>query len=149
MRDGVWCHFTAAVAAGFTATLVASPVDVIKTRLIENMIKNISIRAMYKARVNRSKMRRNRNVLLSNKFHKVNVQNGQIYVSVFRYMNHSNDGKYRGAFHCAVTTFKNEGFFAFYKGFNASFTRLVAWNIALWITYEQFKKGIAVYYDKK
>ncbi len=32
MRDGIPCHFTAAVAAGFAATLVASPVDVVKTR---------------------------------------------------------------------------------------------------------------------
>ena len=32
MADGVPCHFTAAIAAGFTATLIASPVDVIKTR---------------------------------------------------------------------------------------------------------------------
>lgn len=30
--DGIPCHFTAAVAAGFCATLLASPVDVIKTR---------------------------------------------------------------------------------------------------------------------
>ena len=32
MADAIPCHFTAAVAAGFTATLVASPVDIIKTR---------------------------------------------------------------------------------------------------------------------
>ena len=32
MADGIPCHLTAAVAAGFAATLVASPVDVIKTR---------------------------------------------------------------------------------------------------------------------
>ena len=32
LSDGIPCHFTAAVMAGFTATLVASPVDVIKTR---------------------------------------------------------------------------------------------------------------------
>jgi hypothetical protein len=30
--DGIPCHFTAAVIAGFCATLLASPVDVIKTR---------------------------------------------------------------------------------------------------------------------
>ena len=30
--DGIPCHFTAAVTAGFCATLLASPVDVIKTR---------------------------------------------------------------------------------------------------------------------
>ena len=32
LPDGIPCHFTAAVMAGFCATLVASPVDVIKTR---------------------------------------------------------------------------------------------------------------------
>ena len=32
MNDGIPCHFSAAVAAGFCATLVASPVDVVKTR---------------------------------------------------------------------------------------------------------------------
>ncbi len=52
----------------------------------------------------------------------------------------SPEGKYRGALHCASSTFRNEGVKAFYKGFNASFTRLVAWNICLWLTYEEFKK---------
>ena len=33
-RDGTPCHFSAAVVAGFCATLLASPVDVIKTRYI-------------------------------------------------------------------------------------------------------------------
>jgi solute carrier family 25 uncoupling protein 8/9 len=32
MNDGIACHFNAAVAAGFAATVIASPVDVIKTR---------------------------------------------------------------------------------------------------------------------
>ena len=32
LEDGISCHFSAAVTAGFTATLVASPVDVVKTR---------------------------------------------------------------------------------------------------------------------
>lgn len=32
MRDGVPLHFTSAVVAGFCATVVASPVDVVKTR---------------------------------------------------------------------------------------------------------------------
>lgn len=95
-KDGIPCHFSAAVVAGFCATVVASPVDVIKTR----------------------------------------------------FMN-SDKGRYRGAMHCAIETARNEGFFAFYKGFNASFSRLVAWNIGLWITYEQFKKGIHQLYNKK
>lgn len=91
--DGIPCHFTAAVIAGFCATLLASPVDVIKTR----------------------------------------------------FMN-SPKGRYRGAMQCALETRRNEGFLAFYKGFNASFTRLVAWNVCLWLTYEQLKKGVLAFY---
>ena len=32
MNDGTPCYLVAALSAGFTATLIASPVDVIKTR---------------------------------------------------------------------------------------------------------------------
>ncbi len=42
MVDGIPCHLTAAVAAGFAATLVASPVDVIKTRYFGNKRTNVS-----------------------------------------------------------------------------------------------------------
>jgi solute carrier family 25 uncoupling protein 8/9 len=55
-------------------------------------------------------------------------------------------GRYRGALACAIETGRNEGFLAFYKGFNASFSRLVAWNICLWLTYEQLKKGVLTMY---
>ena len=60
----------------------------------------------------------------------------------------SPQGRYKGALSCAIETAKNEGFLAFYKGFNASFSRLVAWNICLWLTYEQLKKQILVYYKQ-
>nr|XP_031839447.1 mitochondrial uncoupling protein 2-like [Nomia melanderi] len=90
MRDGIPCHVTAAVAAGLCTTLVASPVDVVKTR----------------------------------------------------YMN-SSPGEYKGVRECAVRMFRKEGPSAFYKGFVPSFTRLVSWNIILWITYEQFKIHLA------
>jgi len=86
MVDGIQCHLASAVVAGVTATLVASPVDVVKTR----------------------------------------------------FMN-SPSSKYRGALHCAISTARSEGFLAFYKGFNASCLRLVSWNIALWLSYEQLK----------
>ncbi|OAD52365.1 Mitochondrial uncoupling protein 2 [Eufriesea mexicana] len=55
-----------------------------------------------------------------------------------RYMN-SAPGEYKGVKDCAVRMLKKEGVAAFYKGFVPSFTRLVSWNIVLWITYEQFK----------
>jgi len=96
LEDGIKLHFSAAVIAGFTATLVASPVDVVKTRFMS-----------------------------------------------------SPKGRYKGALSCAMETARKEGFFAFYKGFNASFSRLVSWNICLWLTYEQFKKIILQQYDTR
>ena len=56
-------------------------------------------------------------------------------------------GRYKGALSCAIETAKHEGLMSFYKGFNASFTRLVSWNICLWLTYEQMKKVILAQYD--
>lgn len=95
MQDNIPCHFTSAVVAGFCAVVVASPVDVIKTR----------------------------------------------------YMN-SARGTYRGAFDCAVQTFAREGPSAFYKGFMPSFSRLVSWNIVMWLSYEQLKRVVVTKYDE-
>merc|ERR1719357_2016385 len=36
LKDGIICHFSSAVVAGITATLVASPVDVVKTRFMNS-----------------------------------------------------------------------------------------------------------------
>lgn len=63
-----------------------------------------------------------------------------------RYMN-STPGTYRGALDCAVQTFGREGPSAFYKGFMPSFSRLVSWNIVMWLTYEQLKKRVVVKYE--
>ncbi|XP_077350370.1 dicarboxylate carrier UCP2-like isoform X2 [Festucalex cinctus] len=90
MTDNMPCHFTAAFAAGFCTTVVASPVDVIKTR----------------------------------------------------YMN-SVPGQYSGAINCAFTMLLKEGATAFYKGFMASFLRLGSWNIVMFMSYEQIKRGAA------
>ena len=68
-----------------------------------------------------------------------------LYFFNSRFMN-SPKGRYRGAMQCALETRRNEGFLAFYKGFSASFTRLVAWNVCLWLTYEQLKKGVLAFY---
>lgn len=54
-----------------------------------------------------------------------------------RYIN-SAPGEYKGVKDCVVRMMTKEGPSAFYKGFAPSFTRLVSWNIVLWITYEQF-----------
>lgn len=89
MTDNMPCHFTAAFAAGFCTTIVASPVDVVKTR----------------------------------------------------YMN-SVPGQYSGALNCAFTMLLKEGPTAFYKGFMPSFLRLGSWNIVMFVSYEQIKRGV-------
>uniref|UniRef100_A0A3Q2YDW7 Dicarboxylate carrier UCP2 n=1 Tax=Hippocampus comes TaxID=109280 RepID=A0A3Q2YDW7_HIPCM len=59
-----------------------------------------------------------------------------------RYMN-SAPGQYGGAIHCAFTMLLKEGPAAFYKGFMASFLRLGSWNIVMFMSYEQIKRGAA------
>ncbi|XP_061608607.1 dicarboxylate carrier SLC25A8-like isoform X1 [Phyllopteryx taeniolatus] len=94
MTDNLPCHFTAAFGAGFCTTMVASPVDVVKTR----------------------------------------------------FMN-SGANRYGGAVGCALTMMKNEGPAAFYKGFTPSFLRLGSWNIVMFVTYEQIKRGVTQYWE--
>ncbi|RWS07644.1 mitochondrial uncoupling protein 2-like protein, partial [Dinothrombium tinctorium] len=38
LNDGLCCHFTSAFSAGFVATLVASPIDVVKTRFMNSAV---------------------------------------------------------------------------------------------------------------
>ncbi|XP_053563973.1 kidney mitochondrial carrier protein 1 isoform X2 [Bombina bombina] len=47
---------------------------------------------------------------------------------------------YKGTLDCLLQTWKNEGFFALYKGFWPNWLRLGPWNIIFFITYEQLKK---------
>ncbi|GAB1292389.1 Mitochondrial uncoupling protein 3 [Apodemus speciosus] len=75
--------------AGFCATVVASPVDVVKTR----------------------------------------------------YMN-APPGRYRSPLHCMLRMVAQEGPTAFYKGFVPSFLRLGAWNVMMFVTYEQLKRAL-------
>uniref|UniRef100_UPI0037E8F174 dicarboxylate carrier UCP2-like isoform X3 n=1 Tax=Semicossyphus pulcher TaxID=241346 RepID=UPI0037E8F174 len=89
MTDDLPCHFCAAFSAGFCTTVVASPVDVVKTR----------------------------------------------------FMN-SGAGQYNSAISCALNMLRNEGPTAFYKGFMPSFLRLGSWNIVMFVTYEQIKRGM-------
>nr|XP_045002160.1 mitochondrial uncoupling protein 3 isoform X2 [Jaculus jaculus] len=88
-KDNFPCHFVSAFGAGFCATVVASPVDVVKTR----------------------------------------------------YMN-APPGRYHSPLHCMLKMVAQEGPTAFYKGFTPSFLRLGAWNVMMFVTYEQLKRAL-------
>lgn len=83
--DSFPLHFISALMAGFIATIIASPADVCKTRLM------------------------------------------------------SSPDSYKGVVNCFSRTFKEEGFFAFYKGFIPNFTRLGLWSVICFVGMEQFK----------
>ena len=51
-----------------------------------------------------------------------------------RHMN--NPGKFKGPVDVLVSTFKNEGPTAFYKGFMPNVARLGGYNMILWVTLE-------------
>ncbi|PFX28316.1 mitochondrial uncoupling protein 2-like [Stylophora pistillata] len=87
MADDFPLHFVSAFGAGFATTVVASPVDVVKTR----------------------------------------------------YMN-SPPNTYKSAIHCAYMLLKHNGPLAYYKGFTPNFMRLGAWNIVMFMCFEQLKR---------
>ena len=63
-----------------------------------------------------------------------------------RYMNQfktANDADaYKGVVDCFVKIYKTEGFKAFYKGFFPLFARLAPWNIAFFMSYENYKLNL-------
>jgi solute carrier family 25 uncoupling protein 8/9 len=103
-EDNIYCHLVSSSIAGFTAAVVGSPVDVIKTRIMNSV---------------RTKV----------------IQKGE----------------YSGLVDCIWKTMK-EGPLAFYKGFSSNASRIVTWNIFMFVslgqlrrfTYETWYKGIYV-----
>lgn len=91
MQDNVYCHIVSAAGAGFTAAVVGSPVDVLKTRIM-------------------------------------NQSAGQ--------------QAYTGVIDACGKIMRNEGFGAFYKGFAANASRIVSWNICMFLALEQIKAQV-------
>jgi solute carrier family 25 uncoupling protein 8/9 len=52
----------------------------------------------------------------------------------------SSPGVYKNPIDCLLTTIRNEGIFALYKGFIPNVARLSGFNIVLWVTIENIKK---------
>uniref|UniRef100_A0A8B9EE66 Solute carrier family 25 member 30 n=1 Tax=Anser cygnoides TaxID=8845 RepID=A0A8B9EE66_ANSCY len=82
MGDTVYTHFLSSFTCGLAGALASNPVDVVRTRMMNER----------------------------------SQQNGA----------HSN---YKGTLDCLLQTWKNEGFFALYKGFWPNWLRLGPWNI--------------------
>jgi len=96
MNDDIYAHFLCSATAGFVATVVGSPVDVIKTRIMG-----------------------------------AKKGTGEAYTSVFD---------------CINKTLKKEGPLAFYDGFTANASRIVSWNIVMFVTLDNVRKYISKTY---
>lgn len=60
------------------------------------------------------------------------------------------DGRYKGIFDCIVKTVKNEGVLALYDGFSSNATRVITWNIFMFVTLQQLRgKADKVYFPNK
>lgn len=53
------------------------------------------------------------------------------------------DSTYKSTLDCFIRTLKNDGPFAFYKGFIPNFARLGSWNVIMFLTLEQVKRYFA------
>ncbi|RLW08430.1 hypothetical protein DV515_00003257 [Chloebia gouldiae] len=82
MGDTVYTHFLSSFLCGLAGALASNPVDVVRTRM------------------------------MNQKSHK-----------------HGGHSAYKGTLDCLLQTWKNEGFFALYKGFWPNWLRLGPWNI--------------------
>ncbi|NXR33055.1 KMCP1 protein, partial [Zosterops hypoxanthus] len=93
MGDTVYTHFLSSFLCGLAGALASNPVDVVRTRMMNQ-----------------------------------------------KSQNHGGHSAYKGTLDCLLQTWKNEGFFALYKGFWPNWLRLGPWNIIFFLTYEQLKK---------
>eukprot|EP00929_Paragymnodinium_shiwhaense_P091568 TRINITY_DN51489_c0_g1_i1.p1 TRINITY_DN51489_c0_g1~~TRINITY_DN51489_c0_g1_i1.p1 ORF type:complete len:294 (-),score=52.88 TRINITY_DN51489_c0_g1_i1:293-1174(-) len=84
--DGTPLHLTSALAAGFVAVCVGSPLDVIKSRMMGDTT-----------------------------------------------------GQFKGPMDCVLTTLRNEGVSAFYKGFVPNYGRVGSWNVVMFLTLEKVR----------
>jgi len=60
-----------------------------------------------------------------------------------RYMN-AGKGTYAGLGDCTIKMYQEGGLPAFWKGFMPNFLRLSAWNICMFVCFEQFKRGFTL-----
>jgi len=96
MQDNIYCHFVCSAFAGFVATVIGSPFDVIKTRIMS-----------------------------------AKKGTGEVYT---------------GVADCIIKTMRKEGPLAFYDGFSANASRIISWNIVMFVTLDNLRQYISKKY---
>lgn len=75
------------------------------------------------------------------------VVSNPIDLSKSRLMTQGENRVYRGMLHCIVKTVQDEGPLALYKGFVPNWMRLGTWCVCMFVSYEQYRKAVQVFWD--
>lgn len=111
LGDTKGTHFLASFLAGMAGAIASNPIDVIKTRMM-----------------NQRKL-------------KVTSSTGLSAATAAVASPSAAQVIYSSSMECLVQTVKTEGLMALYKGFIPNWLRLGPWNIIFFMTYEQLKKA--------
>lgn len=117
MADSLPTHFLSGAVAGFMATVIGNPIDVVKTRV---MAAARAVPASAAA-----------------------VATGATGATATAAPAAPSGPVYTGALDCIAKTLKHEGPLAFYQGVVPQFFRITGWNIVMFVTFEQLKKAAA------
>ena len=118
-------NLASSIVAGLCACLASSPMDVIRTRMMDQRkLKNIdsSTSATASSNTGCAKL-----TVDTNRAHKVEG------------LKSDHTAIYKSSFQCGYVTIKKEGVTALYRGFVPAFMRMGPWNIIFFLVYEQLK----------
>lgn len=124
--EGLPAHVASSVASGLVASLVSTPADVIKTRLMAQR---------------RGPVKGGESSVGSScgGGSSGGVGGGSTGSGGGSSVGRGGDVLYRGAWDCAVRSVREEGWGVLYKGFFPTWSRLGPWQLVFWVTYEQLR----------
>jgi len=140
-------NLASSIVAGLCACLASSPMDVIRTRMMDQRkLKSVESTSHGRTmQASKTVGTFTNNTAIGSKA----LRQSDIYTANMSDLN----GKlakekikpeypaiYRSSFQCGYVTIKNEGVGALYRGFIPAFTRMGPWNIIFFLVYEQLKQ---------
>ena len=116
-------NLASSIVAGLCACLASSPMDVIRTRMMDQRKLKVDKSSKKSSVIPKSTSRTTFETSLGSN-ERVRSQSPAIY---------------RSSFQCGYVTIRKEGVSALYRGFIPAFMRMGPWNIIFFLVYEQLK----------
>ena len=130
LKESPFNNLASSIVAGLCACLASSPMDVIRTRMMDQR----------KLKTDSSSKKSN---VVATSSGKGNSFNGKLLGTDNNRINErvktQSPAIYRSSFQCGYVTIRKEGVSALYRGFIPAFMRMGPWNIIFFLVYEQLK----------